>query len=84
MVLLQAAMTFGLVVMIIFGAFIFIGIPLLANIFIGQLSKKRIITDRKTKRMIWFKALLISAIIIAIILYLIWELLLKHADLSYS
>ena len=84
MVLLQAAMTFGLVVMIIFGTFIFIGIPLLANILIGQLSKKRIITDRKTKRMIWFKGLLIATIIIAIILYLIWELLLKHADLSYS
>ncbi|MBS1669154.1 MAG: hypothetical protein JST58_17395 [Bacteroidetes bacterium] len=84
MVLLQAAIGFGFLLMLIFGLFIFIGIPLLANIFIGQLNKKRVVTDKKTKIIIWIEGLLIAILIVAIILFLIWELLLSHMDLTYS
>jgi len=77
-------MAFGFVVIIIFGTFIFIGIPLLANIFIGQLSKRKVVIDKKTKIIIWLKGMLIATCIIVIILFLIWEFLLSHVDLTYS
>ena len=77
-------MAFGFVVMIIFGTLIFIGIPLLANIFIGQLSKRKVVIDKKAKIIIWLKGILIATCIIVIILFLIWEFLLSHVDLTYS
>jgi hypothetical protein len=83
MFLLQAAMAFGLVVMIIYGAFILIGIPLLANIFIGLLGRRKIVQNKRTKIIIWFEGLLIATSIMAVFLYLIWEYFLSGV-LTYS
>ena len=84
MVFLQAAIGLGILVMIIFGGFIFIGIPIFANIFITILSKKKTNIDRSAKTKIWLKGTFLAILVVSLLLFLIWELFLSRIDLTYS
>jgi hypothetical protein len=84
MVILQAAIGLGILMIIIFGSFIFLGIPLLANIFIGVLTKRKVPQHKNAKIIIWFEGLLIATVVICVVLYVIWKLFLSRVDLTYS
>jgi len=84
MVLLQAAMGFGLLLMAIFGGAIFVAIPVLSSLLFRFLSKDKSYADNQEKNRMRFKSLVIAVIAVIILLCLIWIFFLSNIDLTYS
>ena len=84
MILLQAAMGYGLLLMVVFGGAIFVGIPVLSSLLFSFLSKDKSYADNQEKNPIRFNSLVIAVIAVTIVLCLIWIFFLSNIDLTYS
>jgi len=84
MYLLQAAIGFGMLLFLVFGIFVFIGIPLIANLLIRLFSRRMIHVSKRKKITIWISSIVLSSIIVSLLLYLIWTFALSKVDLTYS
>jgi len=84
MILLQAAIGFGLLIMEIFRGAIFVDIPILSVLVFNIISKGKSYADSREKNRIRLRSLVIAVLAIAIILCLIWVFFLSNIDLTYS
>ena len=85
MFLLQAALGYGLLLIMIFGGAIFIGIPTISIVVFNYLSKNQSYIDKKYDEIrVLFKSVFIAVMVVAILLYLIWKFFLSKIDLTYS
>ena len=85
MFLLQAALGYGLLLIMIFGGTIFIGIPTISIVVFNYLSKNQSYIDKKYDEIrVLFKSVFIAVMVVAILLYLIWKFFLSKIDLTYS
>ncbi len=79
MILLQAAMLGGLIILMVFGASIFIGIPLVAYLIYTIKSRRK---NPDTKGVMVFESIVFAVVIVVIVLVIaIWVL---SSALAYS
>lgn len=84
MIILQAAIGYGLLIVAIFGTGILVGIPVTTGLLVYYFSKKEINPTEDAKRKIFSRSLFISMIFITFLLFLIWKFCLSRIDLTYS
>lgn len=91
--LLQAAVGYGLLVVLTFVASIFIGIPYLAKYFYKDLKRDKLTVHRAISNsylnsiqtfMMMVESLIISILVVSISLFLAWKFILSQIDLTYS
>ena len=80
--ILQAAIGYGLFLMLIFGVGILLGIPVVTHSVHKRLQKK--LEGKRTDLLILLLSIAISTIIIAFILSLTWIFYLSKIGLKYS
>lgn len=84
MILLQAAMGYGLLLIAVFGGGIFLGIPVISILVFDYLKQGETRPGAKQRTRLLVRSVLIATAFIAILLFLIWLIMLSTIDLSGS